>query len=162
MRSTLTVITRSPDETRSVGRALGEGAQMGDLLLLSGTLGAGKTCLVQGIAFGMGVPEYARSPTFVLVNQYAGRLTLFHVDLFRIEDPREADDLALDECYDRGVCVVEWAERARQLFPPQHLWVDITYGRAEDERRLRFRACGQRYQQLLERLRALAHQGGRR
>jgi tRNA threonylcarbamoyladenosine biosynthesis protein TsaE len=141
---------------------LGEGVQVGDLLLLSGTLGAGKTCLVQGIAFGMGVPEYARSPTFVLVNQYAGRLTLFHVDLFRIEDVREAADLALDECYERGVCVVEWAERAKAIFPPEHMWVDITYGRAEDQRRLRFRARGPRYQQLLERLRAFAAVGGRR
>jgi len=145
-----------------LGRALGEAAQVGDLFLLSGALGAGKTCLVQGIAFGLGVPEYARSPTFVLINQYVGRLTLFHVDLFRIEDAREAADLALDECYERGVCVVEWAERARAIFPSAHMWVDIMYGRAEDERRLRFRARGPRYQALLERLRPLGAQGGRR
>lgn len=152
MTTSLTFKTHDPEETRDVGRALGQAVQVGHLLLLSGALGSGKTCLVQGIAFGLGLQEYARSPTFVLINQYRGRLTLFHVDLFRIEDPREAADLALEECYERGVTVVEWAERARQLFPPHHLWVDISYGRGESERVLRFRARGPRHRSLLDAL----------
>ncbi len=156
MPTTLTLTTHSPDETRAIGRALGEAAKPGDIYLLSGPLGAGKTCLVQGIAFGLGSTEYARSPTFVLVNQYKGRLPVFHVDLFRIEDALEAGDMGLEEYFERGVCAVEWPERARQVFPRDYMWVDIAYGRMESDRVLRFRPHGARYRALVLRLREQA------
>ena len=81
-------------------------------MLLEGELGSGKTCLTQGILWGLGGTEYARSPTFVLMAQYAARLTLYHVDLYRVESVAEAADLGLDEVVSgEGVTVIEWADR---------------------------------------------------
>ena len=129
--SNLHIRTATPEETQQLGRQLGEQARPGDVFLLSGPLGAGKTCLTQGIAWGLGVVEYARSPTFVIMTRYRGRLTLYHFDLYRINDPMEAWDLGLDEqLFGNGACVVEWAERAEEVFPPDCLWIDLDY--AED------------------------------
>ena len=137
MSSLLRLVSHSPESTREIGRILGQAAEAGDAFLLTGPLGAGKTCLTQGIAWGLGVEGYARSPTFVLVTRYRGRLTLHHIDLFRIEDPREAWDLGLDEYLsDGGVCVVEWADRAVEVFPPDCLWINLEYGSEETERRI--------------------------
>jgi tRNA threonylcarbamoyladenosine biosynthesis protein TsaE len=120
--------TSTPEETQQVGRLIGEQAQAGDIYLLTGSLGAGKTCLTQGIAWGLGVMGYARSPTFVLMTRYQGRLTLHHLDLYRINDPLEAWDLGLDEQLSGdGVCVVEWADRAEEVFPQNVLWIALDY-----------------------------------
>ncbi|MFQ5860822.1 MAG: tRNA (adenosine(37)-N6)-threonylcarbamoyltransferase complex ATPase subunit type 1 TsaE [Dehalococcoidia bacterium] len=149
----LTIVTHSPRETQEVGRSLGREAQGGDLFLLSGPLGGGKTCLTQGIAWGLGVQEYARSPTFVLINQYRGRLPLYHIDLFRIDDPTEALELGLEEYLSsEGVCVVEWADKAADLFPQEHLWVYLDYHGAENQRVLRFTTQSARWQGILDRL----------
>ena len=111
--------TSTPEETQALGRILGEQAKPGDVFLLTGPLGAGKTCFTQGIAWGLGVAEYARSPTFVIMTRYRGRLTLYHFDLYRINDPLEAWDLGLDEqLFGDGACVVEWADQAEEVFPP--------------------------------------------
>ena len=129
------LVSHSPDETREIGRLLGTAAEGGDVFLLEGPLGAGKTCLTQGIAWGMGVEGYARSPTFVMVTRYRGRLTLHHIDLFRVRDADEAWDLGLEE-YLSGddVCVVEWADRAAEVFPPEAMWLSLQYGATETER----------------------------
>ena len=105
-----------------MGRHLGRNAVAGDIFLLTGPLGAGKTCLTQGIAWGLDVPGYARSPTFVLVTRHVGRMTLHHMDLFRIESPEEAWDLGMEELLSYsgpsdGVCVIEWADKFPELFP---------------------------------------------
>lgn len=146
----LRVVTHSPEKTRDLGRLLGSTARPGDLLLLSGPLGAGKTCLVQGVAFGLGVKEYARSPSFIIVSRYRGRLHLYHVDLYRLEDLREVIDLGLEEYLSgAGVCVVEWAEKAVALFPEEHMWIELAYGEAENERRIDLQARGRRYREAL-------------
>jgi tRNA threonylcarbamoyladenosine biosynthesis protein TsaE len=120
--------TRTPEETQQVGKLIGQQSQAGDKYLLTGPLGAGKTCLTQGIAWGVGVLGYARSPTFVLMTRYQGRLTLHHLDLYRINHPLEAWDLGLDEQLSGdGVCVVEWADRAEEVFPQGALWIDLDY-----------------------------------
>ena len=120
--SRMELVTRGPEETQALGRRLGELMEGGELVLMVGDLGAGKTCLTQGIAWGLGVNEYARSPTFVLVSEYEGRHTLFHADLYRVDDPLEMEDLGLDETYGNGgVCVVEWAEKGESLFPADNL-----------------------------------------
>ena len=108
--------TRSPEDTQRIGRALGAHAGPGHIYLLLGELGAGKTCFAQGVLWGLGVDEYARSPSFVLVAQYQGRLTMYHIDLYRLDTADEVYDLGLEEylCGD-GVCVVEWADRASSL-----------------------------------------------
>ena len=122
------ISTGSPEQTREIGRAIGEKSVVGDILLLTGELGAGKTCFIQGLAEGLGVPGYVRSPTFVLTHQYSGRLTLFHLDLYRIDGPLEAWSLGLEEqLFGGGVCAVEWADRAPELFPDSCLWVHLDY-----------------------------------
>lgn len=146
--------TSSPEETQALGRLLGEHAQPGDVFLLCGPLGAGKTCLTQGIAWGLGVVEYARSPTFVIMTRYLGRLTLHHFDLYRINDPLEAWDLGLEEqIFGDGVCVVEWAERAEEVFPPDCLWIDLDYAGDGEGRTLTIAEAPQRYQKAVAALR---------
>jgi len=147
--------TQSEDETQAFGRRLGALLAVGDLVLLRGTLGAGKTTLTQGIAWGAGVTEYAHSPTFVLVNEYHGRLALYHLDLYRfagdgmVESLGEVEDLAIDEMLEAGACVVEWAERAASAFPGDHLEIALAEGAADDERLLVLTAHGERPARLL-------------
>ncbi len=151
MTATLELVSRSPEETQAIGRLLGQASKPGDLFLLVGPLGAGKTCLTQGIAWGAGVQEYARSPTFVLATRYQGRHTVHHVDLFRINDPLEAWDLGLEEYLSGdGICIVEWAERAAEVFPKECLRIELEYGDEESERRIRLYASGRRPQALLK------------
>ena len=117
---------------------LGRHVQGGDVLLLAGELGAGKTCLTQGIVWGLGVEGYARSPTFVIATRYkGGRLLVNHIDLYRIGDPLEALELGLEE-YLSGddLCVVEWADRASDLFAGQGLSITLEYGAQETQRLL--------------------------
>ena len=105
--------THSEEETAAVGRELAASLSAGDVLLLYGDLGAGKTAFVRGLAEGLGVDRSeVSSPTFTLIQEYrGGRLTLFHVDLYRIEDPREFDELGLEEIAEDGVLAIEWAEK---------------------------------------------------
>jgi len=97
----------------AIGRELGATLSAGDVVLLYGELGAGKTAFVKGLAEGLGIArDEVSSPTFTLVQEYrGGRLTLFHVDLYRIDDPRELDDLGLDEIAEEGVLAIEWSEK---------------------------------------------------
>ena len=161
MTSFLCLHTYSGEETQAVGRLLGELAQPGDLFLLSGALGSGKTTLTQGIAWGLGVQEHARSPTFVLVSEYRGRLPVYHVDLFRIDTPAEVLDLGLEEYLEGdGVVVVEWAEKAAEVLPQEHLWVELAYQGHGDHRAIRLKARGRRYRNLLAQLEAAARARG--
>ena len=146
--TSLTLKSRSPAETRRIGARLGRLLQAGDVVLLTGELGSGKTCLVQGIGRGLAVPDPVTSKSFVLLGEYQGRLTLYHSDLYRLEDPLEAEDLALTEYCAEGALVVEWADRAWEVFPPEHLLVtlEITGTR---ERDLTLEARGERYEGLL-------------
>lgn len=148
------IISHSPKETQAIGRILGSSAEAGDIFLLVGGLGAGKTCLTQGIVWGLGVDEYARSPTFVLVSQYHGRLTLYHMDLYRLDTIEEIIDLGLDEyLFGDGVCVVEWAEKAAELFPEQHVLVWLDYI-DETSRRLTLTGNGVRHDRLIAALKS--------
>jgi tRNA threonylcarbamoyladenosine biosynthesis protein TsaE len=111
--------THSPSDTLSLGEKIGEHLEAGDIVLLFGDLGAGKTTLTQGIARGLGVAkkEYVRSPSFTLVNEYRGKIPVFHIDLYRIDSSRELEDLGLEEVFaSGGISIVEWAEKlfARQ------------------------------------------------
>ena len=103
------------EATLALGRRLGAVARAGDVVLLDGPLGAGKTVLVRGLAQGLGSTAEVASPTFVLVRQYGGRLNLVHADLYRLDDPRDVDRLGLLEMTDDAVLVVEWPERAPAL-----------------------------------------------
>jgi tRNA threonylcarbamoyladenosine biosynthesis protein TsaE len=148
----LQVVTHSPEETRNLGRLIGTHAQPGDVYLLSGPLGAGKTCLVQGLVFGLGAGEHARSPSFVIVNHYKGRLETHHIDLYRLNE-HEAADLGLEECLEGdGVCAVEWPERALSFFSPNCLKVAIDYGESVEDRIVTLNAHGERYRLLIDAL----------
>jgi tRNA threonylcarbamoyladenosine biosynthesis protein TsaE len=143
------IVSHSPEETQRIGRRLGELARPGDVVLLIGNLGAGKTCLTQGIAFGLGITEYTASPSFILVRELYGRLPLYHIDFYRLENLAEIAELGLDEyLYGGGVCVVEWADRAPGLLPEMHLRIDLTYI-DESSRGLSFRPAGVRYEALV-------------
>jgi len=106
--------TSSHEETRKLGRQIGEMVQEGTVLALFGDLGSGKTTFVQGLARGLGIPgsAYVTSPTYTLINEYEGRCRLFHMDLYRITDPSELLDLGFDDIMNgRGVVAIEWSER---------------------------------------------------
>jgi tRNA threonylcarbamoyladenosine biosynthesis protein TsaE len=146
------LISHSDRETHRIGERLGALCQAGDVVLLEGALGAGKTALTQGIGRGLGVPVVINSPTFTLVKEYAGRLPLYHFDLYRLDDEEEVLDLGVDEYLDGdGVCVVEWADRAPGVWPPSHLRVRLVVIGPHD-RRLELEGCGARGAELCEAL----------
>ena len=161
--NSLELISRSPEQTQQLGRRIGEHALPGDVFLLLGELGTGKTCLTQGIARGLGIQEYVLSPTFVIMRELYGRLPLYHIDLYRLDNIEESMELGLDDyLYGNGVCVVEWAEKALSILPGKRFLVNIGYLPDTDtERSLRMEAKGQRYLEILDRLRefSLSWQG---
>lgn len=148
------LISHSPDDTIKIGTRIGGLAASGDIFLLTGSLGAGKTCLTQGIARGLGIEEHTQSPSFVLVRQLYGRLPLYHIDLYRLDNIDEIADLGLDDyLYGDGVCVIEWAEKGLKLLPQEHMMIDISY-LGDNERRLIFKPGSRRYHEMLAKLRA--------
>lgn len=123
------ILSHSPEETDRLGAFLGRHASPGLVIALSGELGAGKTCLTQGIAKGLGVPEefYVTSPSFTLVNQYPGRIELYHVDLYRIESLTGIEDMGLEEIMpSQHVVVIEWADKAADVLPPERLSISMS------------------------------------
>ncbi|MEK7281596.1 MAG: tRNA (adenosine(37)-N6)-threonylcarbamoyltransferase complex ATPase subunit type 1 TsaE [Chloroflexota bacterium] len=142
----------SPEETQKIGKRLGGEAKAGDVFLLVGGLGSGKTCLVQGLAAGLGVEDVVSSPSFVLLKQYRGRLPLYHIDLYRVDRREEVEDLGLEDYLSGpGVMVVEWADRGWGVWPQDHLLIEMDY-LAETQRRLNIKAHGSRYEVLLQNL----------
>ena len=146
------IISRSPEETRHFGALLGKYVNGGSVIALSGELGSGKTCLTQGIAKGLRVPEelYVTSPSYVLINEYPGSLRLFHLDLYRIDDIVQLDDVGLDEILGSDdVTVIEWAEKMGKVLPRERLFVYISI--IDDQTRdLHLTASGQIAIDLLE------------
>ena len=142
--ATGTLVSRAPGETRAFGRALGAAAPAGTLLALVGPLGAGKTELAKGVAEGLGVTSVVNSPTFVLMNEHPGRLRLFHVDAYRLDDPDEAVAAGLfDDRQAAGVAVVEWADRLGDRLPADRLEISIIpVADGTDTRRIGWRATG--------------------
>ena len=147
-------ISHSPEQTQKLGHRLGELAQAGDVFLLTGNLGSGKTCLTQGIAWGLCMKEYAFSPSFVLIREYSGRLPLYHIDFYRLDREQEIADLGLEDyLYGRGVCVVEWADKGLSLMPTERLLINFSYV-SENERAVGFEPRGRRYTKVASALKA--------
>jgi tRNA threonylcarbamoyladenosine biosynthesis protein TsaE len=120
------LVSASPEETQDAGERLGRGLGPGAVVALTGELGAGKTCFIQGLVRGLGVTTLATSPTFVLVNQYRGRVPVYHVDAYRTESLTELIDLGLLELMGGdGVTVIEWADKLRSLLPSGAIHVQI-------------------------------------
>lgn len=127
-------------------------AAPGDVILLVGKLGSGKTCLAQGIAKGLGIDEYTPSPSFVLVREYQGRVPLYHIDLYRLDRLEEIIQLGLDDyLYGNGVSVVEWADRGLSALPEEHLLINIEH-LATTKRKLTLIAKGSRYTDIVSKL----------
>jgi tRNA threonylcarbamoyladenosine biosynthesis protein TsaE len=157
---TIDVFSRSPEQTRRIGMRLGGALQAGDVICLQGDLGAGKTTFVQGIAQGWGSLDAVSSPTFIIVNVYrrGDEARLFHMDAYRLDSTPEAEELDLDAMLSQGALLIEWPERMDGLIPLEHLWVHLEHI-TEEEREMRFRASGSRYDELLQVVRRAAYGG---
>ena len=130
------IVSRSEADTSTIGRELASSLRAGDVVLMYGDLGAGKTALTKGLAEGLGVSrDEVSSPTFTIMQEYrGGRLPLFHVDLYRLNDPREIEDLGLEEIAADGVLAIEWAEKLPdRLKPSRYIEIQIAHG-PEDTR----------------------------
>ena len=147
---TLEFFSRSPEQTRRLGVRLGSLLQPGDLVCLSGDLGAGKTTLVQGVAQGWGSLDPVSSPTFVLVNEYRrpDGHCLYHLDAYRLANWLEAEDLDLDRMLETGALMIEWPERIKEVFQEGRLWINLRWI-ADEQRGMTFLSHGERYDNLL-------------
>ena len=126
---TQTFRTHSPEETQEIGVRLGQQLNPGDIVALIGDLGAGKTCLTQGIARGVGIykDQIVNSPSYILINEYEGKMPVYHIDLYRLQHLEEIIDLGLEEYLEGdGICVIEWADRMGRLLPQNCIHVRIT------------------------------------
>ena len=174
--NTLDIISHSSAQTQRLGMRLGELVRGGELLLLEGSLGTGKTTFTQGLARGIGITEVISSPTFTLLKEYPGQPgptaqseqaqvtlqhqqqerhragpALYHFDLYRLDDPEEILDLGFEDYFfGNGVCVVEWADKAELLWPAEHLRLRMKI-MSETKRGLLLTATGLHYRELLQR-----------
>lgn len=119
--------SRSAEETRALGKKMGEEAKASDVIALTGDLGVGKTVFTKGIAEGLGITEPVSSPTFTILQEYrSGRLPLYHFDVYRIGDPEEMDEVGFDDyVYGDGLCLIEWAELISDLMPEHYRQITI-------------------------------------
>jgi tRNA threonylcarbamoyladenosine biosynthesis protein TsaE len=142
-------------DLQAIGERLGRALTAGDVLALVGPLGAGKTTFVQGVARGMEVPpeRHVASPTFALVNEHPGRVPLVHADLYRINDPRELEELGLADGFDRAAVAIEWLDRFPEAAPSERLTIEIEIP-ADGGRKVTFRPSGARAEALIAGLRS--------
>ena len=146
----LNIISDSPEETFFIGRIIGENLNTGDVVALIGELGAGKTCLTQGVGKGLGVPDQYQitSPTFTLINEYRGRTILYHLDLYRLGGLQDMENMGYEEyLFGEGVSVVEWAEKIKEILPDETIFISMSYI-DENHRGLVISAGGRRIEQI--------------
>jgi tRNA threonylcarbamoyladenosine biosynthesis protein TsaE len=144
---TITATTTAVEATQSLGAALAELARPGDIMLLAGELGAGKTALVQGFGRGLGITEPITSPTFMLARQHeGGRLVLHHLDVYRLEQMQEVFDVGLPEVLDEGgVTVIEWGDAIAPTLPADFLELRLRFGDGDDDRIIEVDVVGPRW-----------------
>lgn len=147
------ITSHTPQETERIGELLGALLSRGDIVALAGELGTGKTTLVKGIAQGMGIEgAEVASPSFTLINEYEGPFSLFHIDLYRLDDERELVGIDYDEYIKGdGVTIIEWADRIPQAVPRESLWIQLRYLDAE-RREIVFQGHGDRSEKIVEEL----------
>lgn len=120
------IITNNENETYNIGIKIGKQLKAGDILSLNGDLGAGKTYLTKGIAKGLGIKDYITSPTFTILNEYKGRIPLYHFDVYRINDVEEMYEIGFEEyLYGNGVCIIEWGSMVEEILPEDTINIKI-------------------------------------
>ena len=154
--NTVECISRGADQTRRFGMRLGGLLRPGDLIAMSGDLGAGKTTFINGVAKGWGSMDPVTSPTFVLVNEYyrSDSQILFHMDAYRIGSSWEAEELDFERMLRRGPLLIEWAERIEDILPKDRLWIHMKY-LDDDIRSMTFKPVGKRYLDITSEFRRL-------
>jgi len=141
------------EDTDRFGRRLGQLAQPGDVICLNGDLGAGKTTLSKSVGLGLEVEDYITSPTFTIINEYEGRLPLYHFDVYRLNDGEELYDLGVEDYfYGNGVCIIEWAENIQDYLPEDRLELWIYRSDNPDDRVVQLKAFGDRSEFLAKEL----------
>ncbi len=147
------IVCRGIDKTQEIGYKLGKLVEKGDIICLTGDLGAGKTTLTKSIAKGLEVKGDVTSPTFNIIKEYTGRLPVYHFDLYRIGHVDEMYDIGYEEYfYGSGVCIIEWASQIRELIPEEHLWIEIKLGDTIDSREFYMRGTTKHYERIVEEL----------
>ena len=152
-----TITSDGPEDTRAIAASLASLLEVGDLLILTGDLGAGKTCFTQGLGAALGVQQRITSPTFTLANRYDGRLTLHHLDVYRLESVAETLDLDLPELLESGATVIEWGDRILEVLPSDHLVVALRYpepieASVDTDREIEITAVGQHWRDRWDRV----------
>ena len=152
-KSQSTLISTHEDITVNLGKILGRSSMPGDVYLLSGDLGSGKTRLTQGILKGLGCSELARSPTFVLVTEYEARIPVYHMDFYRLDDHISIERMQIDEyLYGDGICVIEWANKSLDVFPEDSIKIHFDISKTESERQLTFSTKSTKYSDIFSEL----------
>ncbi|MDD3706096.1 MAG: tRNA (adenosine(37)-N6)-threonylcarbamoyltransferase complex ATPase subunit type 1 TsaE [Clostridiaceae bacterium] len=147
----LKIYTGSPEETVEIGKQLGKLLNSGNIVCLTGDLGAGKTAFTQGIAKGLGVKDYVTSPTYTIINEYEGRVPLYHFDVYRLNDVEEMHELGYEEYFfGDGVVVLEWADSVRDIIPPERLWITILNTKGDNSREILMEPTGEVYQKIVK------------
>jgi len=151
-----TIISNHEQKTYDLGYKLGTLLKKGDILCLTGDLGAGKTAMSKAIAKGLEVDEHVTSPTFAIIQEYMGRLPLYHFDVYRIGSVEEMEDLGYEEYfYGDGVCIIEWASIIEELIPKEHLWIDIKRDDHENVRKIEMKATTEHFKNIIEELKKI-------
>ena len=148
-------LSKSAIETIRIGKSIGSRFLPGDVVALVGELGAGKTQFIKGMAMGVGVgkPTYISSPSFTLINEYPGRIPFYHIDLFRLEWEKEAEELGLEDYFQgEGITAIEWADKIPSLLPKEMLLIHIAYT-GKNIRSIEIIAKGKRYLNLIDQIR---------
>lgn len=154
MQDCLKIRSHSPEQTKSIGKEIGKIAFCGCIIALCGELGTGKTVFVKGLAEGLEIDSFVTSPTFVIINEYSGKLPLYHFDVYRLK-AEDLYELGYEEYfYGDGVTVIEWAQKINNLLPQEYLRVDFEYIN-ESERQISLIGYGESYTNIIKKIKSL-------
>lgn len=147
------IVLKGLKETEEFGEKLGSILKPGDIISLTGDLGAGKTTLTKSIGKGLGVEDYITSPTFTLINEYKGRINLYHFDVYRLEGSMDLYDLGFEEyIYSEGISIIEWGDKIEEALPKERINIRIEKGTELDERIIYIYGEGERFEQFIKEL----------